>query len=116
MIGPKWIAGISTAFAILTLICGTLEGTYLGTDAVGRLQKLLSLPAPTFSDITSWLSNLWGILTFDYAFFHGGWSVFRYVFFWPIGIGTVVTVALMIFQAITTAARALVSLFTGGKA
>ena len=111
MTNPKWLIGIAVAFVLMTLLSGVLEGGYLSGAAATRLQLLISMPFPP---TISWISNLWGMLWFDYSFFHGGWVIFKYALFWPISFGLVVSYAFLLLQAMWSGVRGLVSVFTGG--
>jgi len=105
MTNPKWLTGILTLFVILTLFSGLLEGAYLGAGEVSKLRVLMS---PDFPPSLAWFSNVWGVLWFDYAFFHGSWVIFRYAIFWPITIGLLVSYGALLFQAVVVAFRSLI--------
>jgi len=109
MTSPKWLIGILTAFVLLTLLNGILEGVYLGEGTVTRLQTLMSLPTSL-----AWFSNLWGVLWFDYSFFHGGWIILKYALFWPISLGLLISYGALLVQSIIGGLGRIVGLLTGG--
>lgn len=106
---PKWIIGILTLFALLTLISGLIEGTYIGPNEVSTLQTFVRPPLTDPSAMWTWLTvTLWDVLWFDYAFFYGGWSIFKYALFWPISAGIVVSFLALLVQASIVAIRGVV--------
>lgn len=111
MTNPKWLIGIGVAFVLLTLISNVLEGIYLGGVTGTKLQIMISLPFPP---TLSWLQNLWAMLWFDYSFFHGGWSIIKYVFFWPVSFGLVVSYGAQLLMAIFEGIRSAIRSLTGG--
>lgn len=117
MTNPKWLIGIATAFVAMSLLCGLLEGSYLvGAGGIGvalRLQTLITFPWPPLEFIP-WLKNFWGILTFDYSFFYGGWLIIKYALFWPISLGLIVSYVALIIPYIVTGLQSLFS-WVGGR-
>jgi hypothetical protein len=98
MQNPKWVIGLASAFVLMTVISGILEGVY-GTGAT-RLQVLIS---PAFwppSAAWEYVKNLWAILTFDYSFFYGSWTIFRYAIFLPITVGLIAALGIEVFLRI----------------
>ena len=86
MTNPKWIITLVTLFVVFTIICGIVDGTY-GVNP----SKLSVLLLPDWKHITTWFGNLWDILWFNYSFFDGPWVIVKYVLFWPVSIGLVVS-------------------------
>lgn len=103
---PKWLIGILMAFIVLTLISGVIEGTYIGADEVTTLKDFVRPPLSSPSSMYTWLTEtLWTVLWFDYAFFHGGWSIFRYAIFLPVSAGVVISYGAILIQAMIVALR-----------
>jgi len=100
---PRWLIGILTTFGILTLISGILEGTYLGPGEVSLLQEFVRPPIFDPIKMIEWFGTLWRVLWFDYSFFYGNWNIVKYVLFWPISAGVVVSVGVVLLQAAYTA-------------
>lgn len=101
----SWTIGLVMAFVVLTLISGICEVTYMGSDETNRIQMLLQPTIPAHSSFISglvayvtagwdYIINLWGMFWFDYAFFTGGYAIFRYIFFLPISIGLILSIIL----------------------
>jgi hypothetical protein len=111
MTNPKWLIGIAAIFALFSLICGVLEGSYLGPNEVGRLAALMTWPG--IMGIPTWIGNLWSMLWFDYACFHGGWLIIKYVFFWPVSIGLVVSYGALLLPYLVAGARSILSGLAG---
>jgi len=104
MTNPKWLIAIATLFVGMSLICGVIEGNYLGGASMFRLQVLMSLPFPLGETLPiPWVRNLWGLLWFDYAYFQGGWAIFKYALFWPISLGLVASYGLVLVEAAISA-------------
>lgn len=98
MQNPKWVIGLATAFVLMTIISNILEGIW-GTE-VTRLQLLIN---PSFwppGAVWAYIENLWGLLWFDYSFFYGSWTIFRYAIFIPISVGLVAALAVEVFLRI----------------
>ncbi len=108
-IGPRWLISLSFILIIFSLLCGWMEGVYLeGTGAATTFDTLLNprmalytdegaQSSSTFSIAWEWLQALVGALTFDYAFFTGGWMIIR-LFFVAIGVGVLVSLASSILR------------------
>jgi len=106
----KWIIGLVVLYVVLAIISGMVEMTSpLGVDEVGRIKTLMSPTVPSFSDplgaifayITftwDYITNLWGIFWFDYAFFTGGWVYVRYLLFIPVSIGVIVSLVISVVR------------------
>lgn len=89
-------------FGILTIISGIIE---LGTMGAGELSTLQALMEPEVPEYTNpigataaymtvawdYMQNLWDILWFNYAFFEGEWLLIKYIVFWPVSIGIIMT-------------------------
>jgi hypothetical protein len=113
MTNPKWLIGIAVLFIGLSAICSWLGGSYFEGAPAERLQALMSMPFPP---TLTWAGNFWAMLWFDYpAIFHGNWLIFKYILFWPISFGLIVSYGFLLLQALVTAARSLISLATGGR-
>lgn len=98
----SWIIGIFTMFILLSLISGILEAQYLGgqEDQVDTFTKLMSPPSFTSMNPLNvlwtvvtigwhYLTAFWDMLWFNYAFFTGGWTIIKWIVFFPISIGVV---------------------------
>jgi len=106
---PKWLIGIFMLFVVLTLISGVLEGTYLGTEETSLLRRAISPPLERPWALPKWfLDTVPSVLFFQYAFFHGEWRVFQYIFFWPISVGVMVSFGALLIQASIVAIRSVV--------
>lgn len=95
-------------WVILTFVSGVCEMEYVGTSEISRLQVLMT--APTFTETASvlgvvtsfvdfawdWFVNLFGILTWDFAFFQGQWQIVKYIMFIPVSIGLIAAIVAMI--------------------
>ena len=103
---PKWLIGIFMLFAVLTVISGILEGTYLGTEETSLMRDAMSPPLTNIFAMPGWLlRTVPRVIFFDYAFFHGEWRIFKYIFFWPIGIGVMASFCAILIQASIVAIR-----------
>lgn len=111
------LIGLAMLWLIGTLISLTLEGSYIGQEAqydisgnqIGTVSTLEKLMAPEFSEMTNpisfvvgvfniiwdYVGILWNMLWWNYAFFVGVWSIFKYVG-WCISLGIVVSLVLAI--------------------
>ena len=106
MTQPNWLIGIATLFVVLTLVCGVLEGTYLGPGEIGLLKTLITWPG--IWGIPTWIAAAWHMLWFDYACFYGDWLILKYAIFWPISVGLVVSYAALIFPQLISGLRSLI--------
>jgi len=95
MQNPKWVIGLASAFILLTIVSNILEGVW-GMEAT-RLQVLFGFNFWPPSQAVAWIKNLWGILSFDYSFFYGGYAIFRWAVFFPISVGLVVALGIELF-------------------
>lgn len=106
---PKWLIGILTLFIMFTLISGLIEGAYLGPNEVTTLQNFVRPPLTEPGKMWTWLTeHVWDVLWFDYAFFSGGWVIFKYAIFWPISAGILVSYLALLVQAAIVAIRSVV--------
>lgn len=111
MTNPKWLIAIATLFVALTLVCGILEGSYLGAGHTSLLAEFIRPPILNPTAMMGWFGNLWNMLWFDYSMFHGGWAIFKYIFFWPISIGLVVSYGALLVQAAIVAIGSFARIF-----
>lgn len=104
---PKWIIAMSMTFVVCMLINGWIEMQYLGNANAGVLHTLftgyqeIEFTNPIIA-IGSFVSVAWtyirlvfAVLTWDYAFFHDAWEIFRYIFM-CISIGITVSLVLAV--------------------
>jgi hypothetical protein len=118
------LIGMAMLWLIGTLISLTLENSYLGQEPqyeeqiidgetvlvrVGSVSTLEKLMSPEFSEMTNpisfvvgvfnivwdYLGIIWNMLWWNYSFFTGVWSIFRYVG-WCISLGVVISLVLAI--------------------
>lgn len=92
-----WIIFAAMAFVILTVFLNLGEGAYLN-GAASRLDILLNVNGTlAWNPISLWnyLTNLVGIITFDYAYFTGSWVIVRYLLT-CIGIGIIISLLISI--------------------
>ena len=93
---------LMTAFVVLTLMSAAIEQSTNADDtALQRLQTIMERPevteinnplsfAITFAKkVWSVIKLIWKALWWDYAFFTGVWSIVKYAIFWPISVGMV---------------------------
>lgn len=96
----KWIIGLGVLLFGMALLSGICEMVYIGNVEQSRLWALLHPEFVEYSDplnfvmglfntAWNWVKNLLDVLTFNYAFFQGGWSILRWMLFMPIGAGIV---------------------------
>lgn len=111
---PGWLIGIIMAFVIFTVVFGISEDAYMGAEETSKLgvlmkpfmqagviQGLLTAVGSLFS-LTFW-DTLWAIFWWDYpSVFHGGWLIFRYIFFIPLSFGVVFSIALATIRGVSS--------------
>lgn len=97
---PGFIIGVVLIFILLSIVSNIMEMT--APLAAGELTRIDILMNPSFTNLTGWLGNLWGMLWFDYPFLTGGWAIVRYIFFIPVGVGMSVALAVLIGQLLAT--------------
>jgi hypothetical protein len=106
MTNTKWLAAVLTLFVVCTLWCGVCEGSYLaGTNVASRLQYFMTWPG--WTGLLGWVVNFFGILLFDYSFFHGDWLIVKYALFMPLGVAMIVSYAALLVPYLLTAVRSL---------
>lgn len=86
MTNPKYIIGLFMLFGVCTIIMGIIEGIPYGSDETTKLYDLMK---PSFS--LGYLGNLWDMFWFDYPFLTGNLLYVKYVIFWPMSIGLIVS-------------------------
>jgi hypothetical protein len=79
----RWLIILFSIFVALTFVSSWVEHTYAVTTVSTRLDIFMS-PSISFSldgigKIFAYLSNLWGMITFDYPIFSGSWTYIRYL-------------------------------------
>jgi len=112
MTNPKWLIAVLCIFVGCTIWCGVSEGVYLaGTDIAGRFGYFTTWPG--WLGIPGWIINFFGILLFDYSFFHGDWVIVRYAIFMPIGIALIVSYGALLLPSILTGLRSLGGVVAG---
>ena len=107
---PKWIILVVSIWIVLGLIGGIMEGAYMGSGEESTLNSLMTSQVMTSTTLWGRISGVftdgqaWGALvklvTFDLAMFEGGWAIFQWIFFFPMAIALVLTIALAIIGAI----------------
>jgi len=111
MTNTKWLVAVLTLFVGCTLWCGVCEGVYLaGTDVAGRLQYFFSWPG--WMGIPGYVVNFFGMLLFDYSFFHGDWIIVRFLFM-CIGIAMIVSYAALLVPSLISGVRAIFGAIPG---
>jgi hypothetical protein len=88
------------AFVILTVIASVSQ---LSDPISATAQSRIAILMQPSWDVAAWLGNLWGMITFDYPFLQGEYSLLRWILFLPIGIGFSAMLILTIAQLIATA-------------
>lgn len=111
---------VISVWIIMAILGGIGEGVYLGqheysdtttTEEEGVINTLTNwkfLTADTlwgkftglFTDMGFYIS-LFQLATFDFAFFTGSWGIFRWVFFFPLTIALVASIAAT-FRGVST--------------
>lgn len=111
---PKWIIGLATLFIAGTVLSGLLELQYLGSAEAGLFYRLthnyeaIEFTNPlvalgTFATVAwAYIGDIWTMFIWDYAFFEGSWSIFRYLIFWPISIGLIVSLILAAIRGVSS--------------
>lgn len=124
---PRWLIALATMFVLLTIMANSIDSAtasavVLGTDDMTILDKLTTFGSVNFvdpfgssnffiaivSDVTAafgavgnFLAALWSILWFNYNFLNNGGFlglVVKYALFWPITIGMLFTLFLVMRQ------------------
>ena len=106
----SWIIGIWILFIGGSIISGIVEMQYLSgsTDEAGVFTNLMT--APVLGDnvnlftiigavikiTVGWVGAIWDMLWWDYAFFTGGWVIFKWVLLFPLSIGLITTIVMAI--------------------
>lgn len=112
-----WLVGLAILWIIGTLISVTLEATYIGQElqytetgeVVGTVSTLDKLMNPEFDEFTNpltfvvgvfnivwdYIGVLWNMLWWNYVFFTGVWSIFKYIG-WCISLGLIMSLVLAI--------------------
>jgi hypothetical protein len=87
---PKWLMGIVLLYLILAVWSGILEGSYLTSNQTGIFDTLMNQQTLSFTDpVTATVSAfniggdiitaLWKMFWWDFAQFHGEFTVFRLI-------------------------------------
>lgn len=113
----KWLVGIIMAYVIGGIVCLVVEyiafqhsgGTYITPEATNNLFGLINnVNGISFTNpltaLTDILVNIWAItqilfriLIWDFSFFNAeGYSIVKYVVFWPLTIGFFVSFILAV--------------------
>jgi hypothetical protein len=105
------------AFTFITgnLLCGFIEGTYLGNETTSIINILTGYNTTEVSGGMSWASAASGFFTqglpnmilWRYSFLEGGWEIIKYILLFPISIGVVWGVIQMSVSAISGVASRL---------
>lgn len=112
-----WLVGLAILWLIGTIISMTLEATYIGQEVqytesgevVGTVSTLDKLMNPEFDEFTNpftfivgvfnivwdYIGVLWNMLWWNYTFFTGVWSIFKYIG-WCISLGLIMSLVLAI--------------------
>lgn len=111
----KWLIGLFMAFTVLTIVSNIIQSAYYPEAAQITIFTVINNWGIAFSKgfftgigqvITSLgdlMNAMWTTFMFDYAFFYGGWEIFKYVVCWPISAGLAVTLAMDISKTLTAA-------------
>ena len=104
---PKWPIFIITAWIVIALICGVIEGAYIGNGTGTEISILNILINPqiavdqqTWGPLAwlavpvAWITAFLQMLSFDFAQFHDEWEIFRWIFFLPIAISFAISLVL----------------------
>jgi len=104
---PKWFILVIMTWITLAILGGFIEGAWLGSEETGTLNTLMNTPfvtgegnlfirfVQTVIDPTVWGAVV-TIATFDFAMFVGTMGIFRWLFFLPLSIGFLFSLALSI--------------------
>ena len=96
MQNPKWVIGLGTAFVLMTILSGILEGVY-GMEST-LLHRLMN-PELSWGGVWDYIKVLWAILWFDYSFFYGWFMIFRFLFM-CVSIGLIASLVVEVFLRI----------------
>ena len=107
----KWLIGLATLWMICTITSLFLEAQQYGTGQLTTLYALLSPDFPSLSNpigliiavisvAPEYLDYLWDLLWWNYSFFTGGWEIVKYVFFFPLSVGLVVSLILAFVRGV----------------
>lgn len=106
---PKWMGLLVFVWAIGALVGGILEGIVVGENETTVLNQIMywkqarSEESWNAIDIImtpiNFLSGIFRLLTFDFAFFQGPWELVRYICLSPI-IATIVFGLILIFFSV----------------
>lgn len=103
---PSWIIGLTMIFITGSILSGIAEMQFLGGNfgdgvtSKSVIQQLLTVPSLTGLGLADkgkamltatwgWISALFKLITWDYAFFTGIYSFIRYGICFPISAGMV---------------------------
>ncbi len=92
----RWFMGLGFVWIMSQLLCGLIEGTYVGEDEVEIInvitaykmlesQGFIAIPALGWELFT----NLPQLISFDYAVFEGSYSIIRLILVTVFGFGVI---------------------------
>lgn len=113
---PNWIAGLSLAFVLGTIISCVIEGVYVGAEQMNVLNELCGYTTIGTGGLMEIMKLGAGFLThglpkvllWDYAFFEGPFEIIRW-FFIPLSIAVIWGMV----QVFISVAQGLLSKFVG---
>jgi hypothetical protein len=107
---PGWFIAIIMSFFVVSLIFGMTEMVYIGSgvlsgagDPTSPIRVLLS---PNPASFMTYITAIWQMLWFNYAFLDGAWSIVRYIL-WSISAGFIISTVVMIAQLLPSVLSAL---------
>lgn len=102
----KWIGFIVFVWIIGAMVGAVLEGSFISANETSVLNQLMGWqeitsqeswwPVKFIGALPDFFNGIFRLLTFDFAFFYGGWELVRLVLLAPI-IATVVFGLIIMF-------------------
>ena len=103
MLPTKWVVFLAAFWVVGSLICGLMEGAWLGPGEESVIESVMECKLFTSEDITGRIAGafsgtLWsGLLnmaSWNYGIFYGTWELVRWILLMPLTIVVVYSVIL----------------------
>ena len=111
---PGWMIAILMSWLVARIIFGVTEMVYLGgTSDMSSFEIFLGLSNLTDTS-TAWdyVSGIWDMLSWNYAFLGGAWSIVRF-FLTAITAGIGFSLVIMVVSILANAVGGILSIFKG---
>lgn len=105
----SWLIGMATLFMIGALLSGIMEMVYLGAGGAQQsvLARMFQIPILENANVltvgfavlmmpVNFVVGLFNMLTWNYAFFQGSWSIVKWAVCMPISIGLIASIVFII--------------------